>query len=340
MKRTWLLVAVFLLLGAGAFYALQKKKTQTGSHVSWDMDFAIKNVEDVGKIFIADRTGKTATLERKNGYWLYNGKFRARPTAMENLLETINQVNVLYIPPKAAEDPMVKSLATQGIKVEIYSTGGEKMKTYYVGGVTNDERGTYMIMDGAEQPYVVHLPTLVGQLRVRYMLGDDNWRDRTVFAEKPEDIQSVAIEYPQQKSESFRLEKTSASVYTISPMFSTTSPSKLPQKKGIAEGYLLQFEKLGAEGYETDNPLRDSVTALVPFAVVTLKKNDGTEKKARFWPVSIQKRPSTGEPFVVRYFTELNQGESFVLTQDQVFGPIFRGYHFFFGESEKFKFKQ
>ena len=331
MKRTWLLVALFLVLGAGAYYAIRQKKTQTGSHVSWDMDFAVKNPQDITRIFLADRSGQTATLERMpGGAWEYNGRFPARPTAVQLLLETIASLNVLYIPPKAAETAMVKSLAAEGIKVELYGKKGEKIKSYYVGGVTNDERGTFMIMDGAEQPYVVHVPSFIGQLRVRYMLGDDNWRDRAVFAEKPEDIQSISVQYPQQKSESFRLEKTDKASYTVRPYFSTTPAVTRPQRKGVAEAYLLQFERLGAEGFETNNPVRDSVTALVPFAIVTVTKTGGAEKRARFWPVSVEERVRGGGQYVVRYYTDVNEGESFLLTQEQVFGPIFRGYHFFF----------
>ena len=335
MNRTWLLLALFLLLGAGAFYALRNKQSATGSHASWDMDFAVKDPQTITKIFLADRNGQTATLERKEDYWLYNGKYKARPTAVQTLLETISGLTVQVIPPKSSEIEMVKSLAAEGVKVEIYGKGEQKLKTYYVGGVTNDERGTYMIMENAEQPYIVHVPSFIGQLRVRYMLGDDNWRERTVFSEKLEDIQSVAIEYPQQKSESFRLEKTGASSYDIKPYFSTTPLSTAPQRKGIAEGYLVAFENLGAEGFETDNPLRDSVSALVPFAIVSLKKTDGTEKKARFWPVEVRYKNDDGSPYVNRYFTDLNDGGAFLLTQDHVFGPIFRGYHFFFGEAEK-----
>ncbi|MCK6693328.1 MAG: DUF4340 domain-containing protein [Thermoanaerobaculia bacterium] len=335
MKRTWLLVALFLLLGAGAFYALRMKKTQTGSHVSWDMDFAVKNPQDITKIFIADRRGQTATLERQGDTWIYNGRYKARPTAVQTLLETVSKLNVLFIPTKSSEESTIRGLAAEGIKVEIYGKNGEKLKSYYVGGMTNDERGTYMIMDGAEQPYAVHVPSFIGQVRVRYMVGDDNWRDRTVFEEKPEDIQSVSIEYPQQKSESFRIEKTEGKGYDVKPLFSTTPPSKSPLRKGIVEAYLLQYEKLGAEGFETDYPLRDSVTALVPFAIVSVKKTGGQEKQVRFWPVSVQYRTVGGEPFVVRYFTDVNNGESFMMTQDHVFGPIFRGYHFFFSEPEK-----
>jgi hypothetical protein len=57
-----------------------------------------------------------------------------------------------------------------------------------VGGITADEKGTIMLMEGSEKPYVVHIPSFVGQVRVRYLLGDDNWRDRAIFSEKPEKI--------------------------------------------------------------------------------------------------------------------------------------------------------
>ncbi len=335
MKRTLILTALFVLLGAATFFVLRQKKNASGSHVSWDMDFAVQNTEDITRIFIADRSGKKVTLERKDGYWLYNNQFKARPTAVQTLLETISKVTVLYIPPKVAEASMVKSLAAEGITVEIYGKNQERLKRYYVGGVTNDERGTYMIMEGAEQPYVMHVPSFIGQLRVRYLLDPDDWRDRTVFAEKPENIQSIAVEYPQQKSASFILEKVDKASYQVRPYFSTTPVSKAPQRKGLAEAYLLQFEQLASEGFETDNPKRDSVTALVPFAIVTLLRTDSSRQVTRFWPISIEQRVTDGTPYVIRYYTEIDHGKDFLMTQDHVFGPIFRSYQFFFGSSDK-----
>lgn len=327
MKRTLLLAALFLLLGGGAWYALHLKK-QTGSQNSWDKEFAVPNTGDIYKIFLADRNGQTALLERKEGYWLYNGKHRARPTAIGTLLETIAKLNVQYIPPKVAEGTIIKSLAAEGIKVEVYDKAGKLMKNYYVGGVTNDEEGTFMLMEGAEQPYVVHIPSFVGQLRVRYLLGDDAWIDRTIFYEKPEEIESIAVEYPQMKSESFRLEKVKEAEYTVKPFFGTTPVIQRPQRKGVPEAYILQFEKLAAESFETSNPLRDSVTALIPFAVVTLKKTGGEEKQVRFWPVEVI-RTADNREYVHRYFAEVNKG-AFMVIQERVFGPVFRGYDFFF----------
>lgn len=329
MNRTLLLVVLFLVLGGTAWYALAYKKKQTGSHVSWDMDFAVKDPQTIGKIFIADRKGGTATLELKKGIWYYNDKYPARPSAVNTLLETISKVNVLNIPPNGSVPRLIKELAGNGIKVEIYDREGQALKTYYVGGVTMDERGTVLMMDGAEQPYVVHIPGFVGQIRLRFLIGDDEWRDKAIFREKPEDIQFVSVEYPQRKSESFKLEKTGEASYEVKPFYNTTTPMTSARRKGVAEAYLVQYEALLAEAFETQNPLRDSVCALVPFAIVNMKKADGAEKTVRFWPVEIETRRDNGLPYVSRYFTEVNK-EDFLLTQDRVFGGIFRGYGFFF----------
>ena len=105
-------------------------------------------------------------------------------------------------------------------------------------------------------------------------------------------------------------------------------------EQGLQETHyddLINFEKLGAEAHETNNPLRDSVTALVPFAIVTLKNEKGEEKVVRFWPIEQIEQPGTGKIFNIRYLTDCSWGP-FMLTQHHVFGPIFRGYSHFFGE--------
>lgn len=335
MKKTWLLAALFALLGAGTWYVLTQKKNQTSSRNATDMDFAVKDASQIHKVFLADRTGRTATIVRQpDGSWLYNDKWKARPTAAQNLIETLTRINVNYVPPKAAEEVMVKSLATDAVTVEVWNKDGERIKRYYVGGVTNDERGTFAIMEGAEQPYVVHMPGFVGQLRVRYLLGDDDWRDRNVFEEKPEEIQSVTVDYPGQKFQSFRLEKTGEAQFAVRPLHPDVPASPNPMRKGVAEGYVLQFEKLGAEAFETKNPKRDSVTATTPFAIVSLKKTDGTEKSVRFFPWEVEIIRETGEPYVHRFWADASWGD-FYLTQDRVFEGVFRGYSYFFGGNGK-----
>ncbi|MCS7037615.1 MAG: DUF4340 domain-containing protein [Saprospiraceae bacterium] len=330
-KRTGLLLALFLLVGGATYYLWQKnKRYETGSRIQPDMDFAVSDTNAIHRIFIADRRGRTADLKRQGDHWVYNDRYKARPSAVEVLLQTICCLNVLYVPPKAAEGNAVKALAADGIKVELYDRQNRLLKSYYVGDVTADERGTYMIMDGAEQPYVVYIPGFIGQVRVRYLLGDENWRDRMIFTEKPEKIQSISVEYPQHRSASFRLDKVGEAEYAVRPLFSTTPVSKAPQRKGAAEAYLLKYEFLGAEGFAHSDLNVDSIRALVPFAIVNLERTDRTSLKARFWPINVQVDAQTRQPFIIHYLTEVNEGQDYYITQHHVFGPIFQEYASFF----------
>ncbi len=330
-RRTLILLLLFLLSGAGAYYFWQQgQRKSMGSHISPDMDFAVRDTNAIYRIFIADRRGRTADVKRSDNGWIYNGKYKVRPSAISVLLETVCCLNVMYIPPKAAESNIIKAVAADGIKVELYDRQNRLLKSYYVGDVLPDERGTYMIMDGAEQPYVVHIPGFIGQVRVRYLLGDENWRDRMIFTEKPENIQSIAVEYPQHRSASFRIDKMGEAEYAVRPLFSTTSPSRAPQRKGAAEAYLLRYEFLGAEGFAHDELNVDSIAALVPFAIVSLVRTDSSAIKARFWPINMQEDRSSGQSFVIHYLTEVNDGQDYYITQHHVFGPIFREYLSFF----------
>ncbi len=334
-KYTRLLLLLFLLIGAATYYFWQQnKRYQRGSRIEPDMDFAVSDTNAIYRIFIADRRGRTADLKRQNDHWIYNDRYKARPSAIEVLLQTVCCLNVLYVPPKAAEKSAIQALAANGIKVELYDRQNRLLKSYYVGDVTADERGTYMIMEGAEQPYVVYIPGFIGQVRVRYLLGDENWRDRMIFTEKPEKIQAISMEYPQHRSASFRIDKVAEAEYVVRPLFSTTPVSKAPPRKGAVEAYLLKYEFLGAEGFAHSELNVDSIRGLVPFAVVQVERTDQTSLKARFWPINMQRDAQTGQPFVIHYLTEVNDGQDYYITQHHVFGPIFREYSsFFLGQS-------
>lgn len=324
MRKTLLFLLLFIIFGSATAWYLLSNSDENTSNVGDDRRFKLENTDDIYKIFIADRRGERTTLERKNGFWLYNGKYTAHPNAVENVLDAMRRVEMQYQPPKAAVQNMIKSLAADGIKVEIYNKNNNLLKSYYIGGSTPDERGTYMILEGAEQPYVAHLPGWEGNLRFRFNLKGDNWRDKTIFAEHLQDIQSVWVEYSKNKNKSFRLQKEGNN-YTILPFYDVTPVIQRPYKKGSAEQYLEGFRSLGAEAFENDNPKRDSIQQLTPFSIITLKNTKGEEKTMRMFPIFSE------SDRMERYFAAVSTGD-FMLVQQLVFGKVMRGYDFFFEE--------
>ncbi len=334
MKKNYWLVAIFVLLGgATAWYYLSGKK-DAKSTLGWDRIFKVEEA-NIQKIFIAKRTGETTTLEREGDHWMVNKQSRSSKNAMENVLEAITQMELQSVPPAGATNAVVKELATRGIKVEVYGKNDKKLKAYYIGGVTADARGTYALQDGSEQPMVVQIPQMSGQIRTRFDLTGDDWRDRNVFLYKPEEIEAVSIEYPQQRNKSFKL-KRSGNNWDIQPFYDNVPPIGRSVSTGRVEGFLVGFDGLMAEAFENQFVQKDSVRQQIPFAVVSVTEKNGKERKAAFYP-TFRKDKNTGEQrsvVVERYFTDTNSGD-WMLTQHRVFEKIFWPYDAFFMEAGK-----
>jgi len=328
-KTTNLLILIFLLLSVGTIWYLQTINSKNSTILGADRNFKVENPDEIYKIFIAKRTGKNTTLVREGNHWICNGKFRARPDAVENLLDAISNIRLQFIPPKSALDNIVKELATYGIKVEIYNRRGKKIKAYYVGGTAAGERGTVMIMDGAAQAYVVELHLLEGQIRIRYELEGDQWRDRAVFRKPLKEIHSVSIDYPKQKSKSFSLVKDGTN-YKVKPLYPLTEIINRPLDKGNIEIFLMGFKEIIAEGFENEYPHKDSIKQIIPFCIITLKDVQGEEKKVTLYPYrNVDAFGKTKSEVVERYFADINTGD-FMLVQHRVFQKILWAYDFFF----------
>jgi hypothetical protein len=342
MRRTLWLFLIFLLLGGGTFWYLQQNREDDLMRgLRAERNFATPAIEKIQKIVVYHRDGETIRLQRQKGYWQYNGKHKVRPNVMVNLLDAVKRMEIKYKPSKAAVPDMIRNLAGEGIKVELYDGLDNIIKAYYIGGATPDERGTYLIMDGFDQPFVGHIPSWEGNLRMRFELKGEDWKDKTVFGENPQAIRSLSVEYPKLRNRSFKLDKLKNGTYEIHPFYSTTPQMKAPYREGSAESFLAGFESLVAEGFETENEGKDSIRQLLPFCIITLTNDAGETRQAKLHPVfpdqSLVLDPKTGQwtrnanGTVERYFADLNNGE-FMLIQDRVFRKVLRGYEYFFGK--------
>ncbi len=335
MKKNYWLLLIFIVLGsATTWYVLTQNKGETTT-LGWDRKFKVENPEEIHKIFIAKRTGETTTLERSGKDWIVNGTSKASPNAMENLLEAITNVELKFVPPQKSVGNIVKELAARGIKVEIYNKKGDPMKVYYVGGVTADARGTIMIMENSEQPMVMEIPQMEGQIRTRFDLLGDDWRDRSVFAYQPDEIQAVSIEYPKQRNKSFKLSRKGGS-FAVTPFYDNVPPINRAVDEAGVEAFLVGFKSLVAEAFENNYAKKDSVSQTIPFAVISVTDTEGKERIASFYP-TYRNDTQTGDRrtnFVERYFAAINNGD-WMLVQHRVFEKVFWPYDAMFEPEAK-----
>jgi hypothetical protein len=335
MNKTLIYLIVFLVLGGlAAWMLMEGEKDEKTSLLGEDRKFAVEDAEEIYKIFIADRNKNKTTLERNGDHWIYNGKYKARPNAMENLLDAITRVQIKYQPPAKAVKHMISSLATEGIKVEIYNKKNDLIKSYYVGGSTSDERGTFMMMAEADQPYVANIPNWSGNIRFRYNLKGDDWRENVVFSAKPEEVKSIFVQYPKQRNKSFRIDKKEGK-FAVSPFYGITPKKNQEVSQGKIEQFLINFELVSSRGYDNSNPEKDSISATIPFAKINLEKSNGKTTVLDLYPIMPKQQfdTKTGETIplgeIENYYALLNE-EDFIVVSQKIIQNLLWAYDYFY----------
>ncbi len=327
MRRNYILLLLLLLVSLLAFYFLTNKQDKTSSFDRAESNFKIEDTRGISRIILTQRNGLRSDLRRVGDHWTINGSHRARQSNVDHLLNGIQRQHLDHIPNKAATENIVSSMSANGIHVEIFGPGDEKWLDYYVGGVTQDERGTFFLKAGSAQPYCLVEPGFEGGLRARYALSPVDWRDVRFWVEDNARIDTLKVNYPKQRQHSFVMYK-SGNGYAVDPMFSTT-PRLTGNVGNRPQSYLTMLSQLACEDFINEATERDSVTRMVPFMEISIIYPD-TMSYLRFFPAGA---PSESEfsPAVSRYFVDYG-GHDFMVGQHEVMKGAFRSYGYFHGE--------
>ncbi len=200
-NRNLIYLVLIIILGGLVIYLASNKETNT---IKRELrDFAIKDTASIDKVFMVDKENRKLLLKRqKNGEWTVNDKFPARKDAVNLLLETFHNMEVKYPVPRSAHNNVIKQLSAKSVKVEVYS-GSKLLKTYYVGGPTQDHVGTYMLLENSSVPMVVYIPGFNGYLTPRFDIYEKTWREPRVFHYSYPDIHSITVRHPKEPEKSF-----------------------------------------------------------------------------------------------------------------------------------------
>ncbi len=338
MKRNLILLGIVIVLGVLAFFIVKTNKNKD-TYIDYDMsyrEFAIKNVDDIQKIVLINRSEYKGinTLERKGNYWTVNEKYKANPIMIANLLSVIKRVEIDYVPPNVAIENIMKDMIYHSVKVEIYDKDGNAMKKYYVGGSPAKNKGTFFLMEGAARPLVMNIRNFVGNLRVRFAYNEAAWRDKTVFNENPKNIKQVNVDYYYAPNLSFSLQKENDKYYVSKP---NNKKGKREVNTKKVDSYLLGFEEKVAEGIENNQVLIKSTLETEPIASIEVKRDDGSSSFLKFYMRTwIETEIDKNEKGINKYLNQsilkyyaLDENGDVFLVQYEVFKDIFVEYDFF-----------
>lgn len=308
-------------------------------------NFALEEPEEVTEIFMATKHSATSYVKlslNDKGVWMVNDEFPAEPEKVKLLLNDYLTRLVVKNPiPKQGLDDVIKSMAANAIKVEIYK-GTHKDKVFYVGANAADELGTHMMLENSSMPFVVHIPGFMGYPSAIFNMNPKKWKSLNIFQTSIVELKSVSMFYPSDASGSFTIHKEER-MLRIEPYVSEDLKDPNALNMPLLKQYAATFENLTYESiYEgLAAQLADSVVkATQPYAVINLERVDGTKHELKIYKKPVTADSPQYDNFgnsvdydLDRFYGVLNGNTNDVLSvQSFVFKNIFKKYGEFYGE--------
>jgi len=311
-------------------------------------DFAISDTSNVTRIFMADKNNNSLKLEKKStGKWIVNDQFPAQKANVEMLLNTMLQLQVKETVPKPAHNTVIRDLAATAVKVEIYQLvyridfwgirwfpHEKKTKVYYVGGATQSNRGSYMLMENSSEPFVTYLPGLRGFVSPRFSPIEKYWRDYSIFRKSLLEIASVKMEFPGNPEFSYEIKLSPSHKLTFLSLQDQAEITAFDTLKVM--NFLAAFRSVSFEALlnDMDKHMKDSVLSSTPFIIITLTDTNNVSqtiktyhKKGQIDALDYDQHPTPYD--LDRLYALVNNGKDFTLIQYFVFDRILRPKTFF-----------
>ena len=313
-------------------------------------DFQVWDTATVTKVYLADRHERESLLERQpDGSWLLNNTYKAHPKQVQALLGTLYKVRIKMPVSRASHDNIVKQLAVNSTKVEVYQImprinlfnriklfpHEERTKVFYVGDATKDSSGTFMLKEGADKAYIVYIPGFRGFITTRFTADSDDWRDHGIFSANMVDIQSLSVEFNREPQSSFKIENTGRHQYAMTRL-ADNSPVAFDTMKVI--NLMSSFGDLRFESLLNNIVPKeriDSITQSPYLHRITLTKKDGTTTQMTTFEKLVTNTAmleidglvdEEGNPYDPidhdRIYGLINDGKDFVLIQYYVFDKV------------------
>lgn len=325
------LVILGILGGAAYFMTREEEKQSKIRTIMNDRNFTVPR-EDIYKIFIAHKSLTPYTLDRKADGWYYNGdKFKISEFVMPTVLSVFDRTQVNHIPPGPAVDNITHSMRRSGIKVQVFGKDDDLLKTMYIGADVANGNGTYMLLEGSNQPYAMELKNVTGGFRHRFMFAENQLRSRVLVEQKPENIASIGVRYPSDDEQSWAAQRTDGGFTVSHP--SGTHPT-IDAQPAMMDAYLHTLDRIALEGWDIGNKTQDSIAQIEPFAEITIDVIEGQDQVIKLIPFrdfidpELHIHEVEASKMVTRYYVVDEKGQLGV-GQQRVIGKLLVGYDFF-----------
>jgi hypothetical protein len=285
---------------------------------SKEIRFDVAHTASISRIELNSNDLGVQSLYREKERWWLSDSILVRPDAIENILKILPSIKVKYYPPKASWEYMINAIRQEGVHLSLFDDHHQLIQSMYLGGTTNDETGTYAMIDGSSQPYVVYVPGFNGNLATRFKMSNEDWRDRMIIAVNAEDIEVLSIDYKDNPEQGFKIERIESGQFEVRDIHRIQIKYSVSLLRSYLDGYL----HVGCEGIENDFRNKSLVLSSQPFATVQLKLREKPVRTIKFYTME-----AVGEEGRERLF--VYDERDFYLAQLRILQKLFRSIDYF-----------
>ena len=303
-------------------------------------DFTVRDTASVTRLFFADKSGNHVLLSRTDEGWKVNEKYDAQPKMVNNMLYTLDKMRIKMPVSLASHDNVITRMAGTNTKVEVYQIvprinlfnkvklfPHEKLtKVFYIGDVTQDNSGTYVLKEGADKAYIVHLHGFRGFISSRFSANQEDWRDHKIISENISNIASVKLEFNNDPENSFILNENGRYKYEMKRL---NDESNVNIDTVRVLNLLTSFSDVRFEAFLTDitKERRDSIINSPYQERLTLVTKDGRQEVVRTYTMRIDASAfgfteNDWDDDPDHKYAYIENNDELVMIQDFAFGKI------------------
>ena len=190
--------------------------------------FAIEDVTSITRIFMADMFENNVLLTKTEAGWMVNNSKPAADIKIDELLVTLNSLRVALPVAKEAHYSTIQMLSTGSTKVEVYAkkplfklfgisffTKERLLKTFFMGDATQNNLGSFALLEGMQEPYVIYMPGFRGYVTPYFSPKSIDWYSQRIFETKLTRIQKASFIDIENPENSFSVEKSGPRSFSL-----------------------------------------------------------------------------------------------------------------------------
>jgi hypothetical protein len=334
LKKNIIYLLLFVAIAFSVYWFVIKPGSSTLN--TYERNFAIEDTASIGKIFIANMGGLKNTLQRQGNQWTLNNTSMASKEIVNLILSTLKRMEVRYPVSGKELNTVIKEMAGENKKVEVYNKKGDLIRAFYVGGVPTDNIGNFMLIEGSKTPFVVSIPGFVGTLETRFAVRENDLKKRAVIEIPFQSLAQIDVNYMSTPDSSFSINVESRDSFKVFNSKNKISIAVSKQNKQRLFDYIDFLKQVNCEAFENERSNKENILKKGSFATITIRKRNNEVLSVDLYRKDVDR--STTQQFDNKgnamlfdsdRFYGLINNKDFVLLQDYHFGKLLRSINYF-----------